>query len=1053
MLQGFKSPSTTRLPFALSALNAAASRRRLRRPWQKWVALAALAAGLLISPARASIQLSDGLPFSDIDFSSTRAQLSPDGQYAVYRQDAVIDGAGELWSVPVSGGVPERLSAALNAGQFLTFAISPDSQYVVYTVDQDTPGRTELFSVPIGGGVITKLNPNLAAGRNVINFQISPTSNRVFYVADRGPATNNDNEFRLYSVPIDGGTSVQLNADLQFDWDVEAYRVSPDGSTVVYRPKWTALGWAQLWSVPALGPAEVAVIINRSLDPGAIVENDFQISPDGNRVIYRADATNPGSYDLYSVLIGGGTSTKINGTQPASSYVDTGFQISPDSTRVVYRSDQSATGVWQIYSVPIAGGTPLQLNGTLGSGEDVEPGFQISPNSSKVVYRSDEDEDGVIDLYSVPLADGAVTKLNPVPVTGGDVQPSFAISPNSTRVVYISDHAVDTVNQLYSVPIGGGTSTRLNRTLGSGGNVVNFRISPDSAWVAYGADQDTNDLFELLATPIGGGTVQDISGVLVSGGDVVLTALQLTAWEFSSNSLDIVYAADEDTDELVDLYASSIAGAPSPPGVPSAVAGNAQATVSFTPPTSDGGTPVTGFTVISSPAGGLDTNAGTTGLTHLVTGLVNGTAYTFTVTATNVLGTSSPSAPSNSVTPATVPGAPTGVVAIPRERSADVAFAAPASNGGNAITGYTVVSNPPGGVDLEQGSLSLNHLVTGLTNNIGYTFTVVALNGVGPSLASAPSAAVVPGCDSLVSTNVFCDGVESSDTGSWSLTATPPGAPTGAAATAGITTVTVTFAAPIDPGGSAISGYTVTSLPAGGVDSDAGSTGLSHVITGLTGGTAYTFTVTAANSYGTGPSSVASNSVTLPTVPGAPTAVVAAASNAQATVTFVAPASDGGSPITGYTVISDPPGGIDGDAGTTGLVHTVTGLVNGTPYTFTVTAINLVGTSAASKASNSVTPATVPGAPSAPVAVGGDSSAIVTLVPPVSDGGSPITGYTVISDPAGGIDGNAGTTALVHSITGLTNGTPYTFTVTATNSVGAGAASAASNIVTPNPPN
>ena len=73
--------------------------------------------------------------------------------------------------------------------------------------------------------------------------------------------------------------------------------------------------------------------------------------------------------------------------------------------------------------------------------------------------------------------------------------------------------------------------------------------------------------------PITGGTVQDMSGPLVSGGDVVLTFAPDTAFEISSNSLDVLYAADEDTDDQIELYAASIAGPPSPPTAVAAVAG------------------------------------------------------------------------------------------------------------------------------------------------------------------------------------------------------------------------------------------------------------------------------------------------------------------------------------------------------------------------------------------------------------------------------------------------------------------------------------------------
>ena len=286
----------------------------------------------------------------------------------------------------------------------------------------------------------------------------------------------------------------------------------------------------------------------------------------------------------------------------------------------------------------------------------------------------------------------------------------------------------------------------------------------------------------------------------------------------------------------------------------------------------------------------------------------------------------------------------------------------------------------------------------------------------------------------------------------WTMAnATVPDAPTGATATAGHTKATVIFSAPASDGGSPITGYTVVSNPAGGVDTNVGTTALSHLVTGLTNGTAYTFTVTATNSAGTGPPSTPSNSVTpAPTVPDAPTGVTATAGYAKATVIFSGPPSDGGSPITGYTVSSNPAGGVDTNAGTMTLTHMVTGLTNGTPYTFTVKATNALGAGPASTPSNSVTPApTAPDAPSGAIALAGNAKATVSFSPPAFDGGSPIGGYTVSSSPAGGADTDAGTTGLSHLVTGLSNGTTYTFTVTAANAVGTSAASAPSNAVTP----
>jgi uncharacterized protein (TIGR02145 family) len=358
-----------------------------------------------------------------------------------------------------------------------------------------------------------------------------------------------------------------------------------------------------------------------------------------------------------------------------------------------------------------------------------------------------------------------------------------------------------------------------------------------------------------------------------------------------------------------------------------------------------------------------------------------------------------------------LPGAPTSVVATAGNTSASVAFVAPRYNGGSAITGYTVTSGP-GNISVSGTTSPIN--VTGLTNGTAYTFTVVATNSVGSSVASAASTAVTP--------------------------STVPSAPTSVVATAGNSSASVAFVAPTNNGGSALTGYTVTSNPNG--ITAFGSTSPINV-TGLTNGTAYTFTVVATNSVGSSVASSASTAVTPATVPSAPTAAVATAGNSSASVAFVAPTNNGGSAITGYTVTSNP--GNISVSGTTSPIN-LTGLTNGTSYTFTVVATNAVGSSVASSASTAVTPATVPSAPTAAVATAGNSSASVAFVAPTNNGGSAITGYTVTSSPSN--ISVSGTTSPIN-VTGLTNGTSYTFTVVATNSVGSSVASTVSSAVIP----
>lgn len=179
---------------------------------------------------------------------------------------------------------------------------------------------------------------------------------------------------------------------------------------------------------------------------------------------------------------------------------------------------------------------------------------------------------------------------------------------------------------------------------------------------------------------------------------------------------------------------------PDAPTAVMATAGSAQATVTWTAPTNTGGSAITGYTVTSSPGSQTCSTAGTTSCA--VIGLTNGTAYTFTVIATNAQGSSLPSIASAAATPGSVPDAPTAVVATAGSAQATVSWTAPTNTGGSAITGYIVIGDSGGSCSVAGDVTECT--IIGLTNETEYTFKVIAINAQGNSLFSAPSNPVVP---------------------------------------------------------------------------------------------------------------------------------------------------------------------------------------------------------------------------------------------------------------------------------------------------------------------
>jgi hypothetical protein len=186
---------------------------------------------------------------------------------------------------------------------------------------------------------------------------------------------------------------------------------------------------------------------------------------------------------------------------------------------------------------------------------------------------------------------------------------------------------------------------------------------------------------------------------------------------------------------MINLYPPTTSSSvPSAPAITAVTPGAGSVTVAFSTP-NNGGATITGYTVTSS--GGQTASGASSPI--IVSGLTNGTSYTFTVVATNANGSSDASTTSASVVPSTVPSAPTIITVTPGSDIVTVAFSTP-NNGGATITGYTVTSS--GGQTASGASSPI--IVSGLTSGLSYTFTIVANNVNGSSVTSSTSTSVVP---------------------------------------------------------------------------------------------------------------------------------------------------------------------------------------------------------------------------------------------------------------------------------------------------------------------
>lgn len=257
--------------------------------------------------------------------------------------------------------------------------------------------------------------------------------------------------------------------------------------------------------------------------------------------------------------------------------------------------------------------------------------------------------------------------------------------------------------------------------------------------------------------------------------------------------------------------------------------------VAWSAPASWGGAPELTYTVTTTPA---DASCTTVGLTCRLEGLRYGQTYAISVTGANSAGSSPPAAAVAAI-PTGPPDAPTvtRVAYLPGGR-ARVSWTSPDSDGGSAVTRFTVRSTPSQRT-CSAPATRTSCEITGLSSGRGYAFSVTATNARGTSVPSAPKAAGV-----LVG---------------------PASRPRDLRASLSGTTATVSWRPPSDNGGGRVLSYVVQSSPSG---LGCTTAKLSCAIPDLARGRSYTFSVYAVNTSGRGQSAT-SNAVLAP-VPIAP---------------------------------------------------------------------------------------------------------------------------------------------------------------------------------------
>ena len=463
---------------------------------------------------------------------------------------------------------------------------------------------------------------------------------------------------------------------------------------------------------------------------------------------------------------------------------------------------------------------------------------------------------------------------------------------------------------------------------------------------------------------------------------------------------------------------------PSVPAAPTGLTGTGgyrSSTISWTTPTSNGGSNINGYNIYRGTVSGslsLLTSVGVV-LSYMDPNLANGTRYYYQVAAVNGIGEGTRSVEFSAVTYAVVPTGPEDVVAgTMGSGNISLTWSAPSSDGGSAVTGYRIYRGGSAGSETFLASVGAQSIFldSGLSTDQTYYYQVSAVNGVGEGARSEEA-------------SVF-------------LSAALPTSPQDLVAIGSDSKVSLSWSAPDRDGGLGVSAYKVyRGTTAGGETYLGTASALAYNDASVINGQRYFYQVNALNAVGEGSRS-SEVSATPFGLPKMPQDLEVRAGNGRAVLTWSAPSDTGGVPIVGFNIYrGDVPSAVFLIA-TVGevLEHEDLGLQNGATYYYTISAVTEVGEGPQSSF-GWVTPGFVPSEPLGLAAEVGNAIIRLTWSAPNEDNGNAISNYTLYR--AGSSGGLTVLTTLGIAFSyedrSVVNGLTYHYRVSASNSFGEGA--------------